>query len=389
MRRENKALLWIAVIFMVLAIGVAAGFGTYYFLGEHLLAEVYTEEERVYEQIPSTQTAVKEVTGEVVDLSGVVEEVMPSIVAITSTTTTTYRNFFGSYERDVQGSGSGIIFEIQDDELLIITNNHVVDRAKEIQVTFLDGSIASGSLKGTNSSSDLAVVRVDISELEPETRGLVAAAKLGDSSQSRVGQMVMAIGNALGYGQSVTVGYISARDRGTEIEEIDLALLQTDAAINPGNSGGALINLEGEVIGINSVKYSATAVEGMGYAIPMEYALPIIRELQALELVPESERGFIGIYYREVTEEMHQLYQVPYGLYISELTANSPAQKAGIHPGDVITGIDGLELATAEDLQNRMQYHRAGDQVTLRVQRYLDGVYEEIQIEVTLGGQIQ
>ena len=391
MRKENKVLMWIAIILVVVGIGVAAGFAGYYYFGEQLMMEVEAEleEERVYEQIPSTKTAIREEYGEIVDLSGVVEEVMPSIVSITSTTTTTYHSFFGSYERDVRGSGSGIIFEVNEKELLIMTNNHVVEGAKEIQVTFIDDTMVAGSLKGTNPGSDLAVVCVDISELDRETKSQVKPAKLGDSTKSRVGEMVMAIGNALGYGQSVTVGYISARDRGTEMKEIDLALLQTDAAINPGNSGGALINLEGEVIGINSVKYAATAVEGMGYAIPMERALPIIRELQNLELIPEDQRGFLGIYYREVTEEMNRLYQIPLGLYVSDLSVGGPAEKAGLYPGDIITGIDDVTLTTTEELQEQMEYRKVGDLVTLTIQRYQEGIYEEVKIEVKLGEKIQ
>ena len=340
---------------------------------------------RTYRQLESTGSVAWSKDGETTDLSGIVDEVMPSIVAITNVTTTTYYNFFGSYDRDTEGRGSGIIFEETEDELLIMTNNHVVQNSKSLQVTFEDGTMVDGSIKGTNSSADLAVVAVPLSELSKESLAAVRTAKLGSTEDCRVGQMVLAIGNALGYGQSLTVGYISAKERPVVVDGREMMLLQTDAAINPGNSGGALINMQGEVIGINSVKFADESVERMGYAIPMERALPILNGLKSREPVNEAERGYLGIRYEKVSEELHQIYQFPLGIYVSEVLSGSAAEQAGVYLRDIITAVDGQEVMDVDTMKECMQGYRIGDTITLTIQRYFRGSYHEIELPVTLG----
>lgn len=385
MSTENKIILVLVMIFICLVIACMSATAAYLTLQEN--GTKGGMRERVELETTATMTKVED--GGIYDLSPVVDEVMPSIVALTCTTTTTYNYFFGSFDRDTEGSGSGIIFEQNEKELLIMTNNHVVSGAKSIQVTFADGSMTAGEVKGTDGAADLAVVSVKLSDLEDGTREHIRPAKLGESGKQKVGQMVLAIGNALGYGQSLTVGYISAKERTVNVEDREMTLLQTDAAINPGNSGGALINMDGEVIGINSVKYSATAVERIGYAIPMESALPIIEELKGRETVAEEEQGYLGIYYEAVSDEMHQIYQFPYGLGISEVVKGSAAEKAGLYARDIITAVDGHEVPDSDSLQGIMKSHRVGDKVVLTIQRYKRGGYVEMEIPVALGARPQ
>jgi serine protease Do len=335
--------------------------------------------------VPATSSSGDTVT----DVSDVVDEVMPSIVAINATVTTTASDFFGrTYSQEAQSSGSGIIIGQNDSNLLIVTNNHVIDGATAVEITFADDSTAVAEIKGSDSNADLAVLSVDMSDLSEDTIKAIKVATLGDSTTVEAGDMAIAIGNALGYGQSVTVGYISAVNREVEIDGNTMTLLQTDAAINPGNSGGALLNTEGQVIGINSVKYASTEVEGMGYAIPISSAIPMINELMNREAVSAGEQGYLGIdasTAQDVTEDIADRYNMPVGIYINNVISDSPAEKAGLEAGDIITGIDNISIKTVEDLKNVLSYKKAGDEIALKIQVKENGVYVEKTLNVTLG----
>ncbi|WP_455715064.1 S1C family serine protease [Anaerosporobacter sp.] len=319
------------------------------------------------------------------DVSDVVSETMPSIVAITSTVTESYNDWFGqNYEQEVEGSGSGIIVGKNDEELLIVTNNHVIDGAKAIAVQFIDEQIYQAEIKGTDSSSDLAVIAVKLSDISGDTMGKIKVATLGNSDDIKVGQMAIAIGNALGYGQSTTVGYISATEREVTVENNTMTLLQTDAAINPGNSGGALLNIAGEVIGINSVKYADSSVEGMGFAIPISRATPIINDLMNREKIKEGEEGFLGISGSTVTSEMINGYGWPEGVYIASVLEGGPAEESGILARDIITKINDTSVTSIEAMQERISSYPAGEKVTITIQRLENGQFVEKTIEVKL-----
>jgi serine protease Do len=327
----------------------------------------------------------------VTDVSGVVANVMPSIVAINSKATMTTQDFFGrEFSQESEGSGSGIIIAQNGSELLIVTNNHVVEGATAIEIVFSDETKASATIKGAEANTDLAVLTVDISSLSKETAAAIKVATLGNSSEMVPGEMVIAIGNALGYGQSVTVGYVSAVNREVTIDNQTMTLLQTDAAINPGNSGGALINTSGQVIGINSVKFASEDVEGMGYAIPISDAVPMINELMNREAVAAEDQGFLGIdssTAQEVNEIYAERFNMPIGIYINDVVAGSPAEAAGLMQGDIITGLDGSKIETIEDLKNALSYKKAGQKVKVKIQVMDGGSYEEKELEVTLGAK--
>lgn len=318
------------------------------------------------------------------DLSKVYDSVIPSIVAITCQSTENVNTFFGTYSQDVTGAGSGVIFDEDDKNLYILTNNHVVDGAKSISIKFSDDKTAEGEVKGTAAYSDLAVVQVKLSDMDESTKKAIKIATLGNSDSLKTGEMVMAIGNALGYGQSLTVGYISATDREVTIDDISLDLIQTDAAINPGNSGGALINIKGEVIGINSAKLSDKDVEGMGYALPMNTAKPLAEQLKTSEPVDEENRGYLGIYYAVVDDATHNAYNIPYGLYVSDVADDGGAKAAGIQKGDVITKVDGYAAKSSNAINSIIANKRQGDKVNVTLERYDNGDYNEMEIEVTL-----
>lgn len=319
----------------------------------------------------------------------VAKNTLPSIVSINSTTTQTTQWFGQAFDREVEGSGSGIIVGKNEKELLIATNNHVVAGANKINVTFVDGSEAQAEIKGTDAVADLAVVTVDISTIKNETLNAISVAKLGNSDKVEVGEMVIAIGNALGYGQSVTVGYISAKDREVQVSDgyktKSMILLQTDAAINPGNSGGALLNVNGEVIGINTIKYASSEVEGMGYAIPISRAIPIITELMSREILKEEEQGYLGITGNDVTEDIASYYNMPIGVFVNEVVDGGAAAKAGLLPGDIITGADKLEITSISQLKDYVNSKRVGTEVKITYMRYANGKYEEGHVTVTLG----
>ena len=312
------------------------------------------------------------------------ENTQPAIVAINSTITTS--NGWGqSYEQS--GSGSGIILKQTDTTLLIVTNNHVVEGASNIDVVFTDGQSVVAKVKGTDSTSDLAVIEVKLTDIKDSTLKSIKVATLGSSSDLKVGEMVVAIGNALGYGQSVTVGYISAKDREVTIDNKKMILLQTDAAINPGNSGGALLNLNGEVIGINSAKFSSEVVEGIGYAIPISNAIPIINELVEREVLKEEEKGYIGISGTTVTDDMHNSLNYPYGVYVSEVAKGGAAEVGGIKPYDILTKLNGNTISTIEGFKERLNSFRAGTEVEITLQRIENGAYVEKTLKITLQDQ--
>lgn len=318
------------------------------------------------------------------DISGIVESVMPSIVAITNTAETEVQSFFGNQTETYESAGSGILIGKDDSNIYVVTNNHVVEGTIDLKVTFSDNETVEAEVKGTDPGSDLAVVKVKLSDLKDSTLNTIKVAVLGDSENCKVGEPVIAIGNALGYGQSVTTGVVSALNRSVTVENYSNTLMQTDAAINPGNSGGALLNSKGEVIGINSAKYSDTSVEGIGYAIPISDAQPIIEAIITREAVEEQQRGYLGIYGTDVTEDFASVYNMPMGIYISGLVEGGAAQKAGLVEGDIITGIEDFDVSTMTELQSQLQYYSAGSEVTIKAQVKKGGEYVEKTFKVTL-----
>ena len=324
------------------------------------------------------------------DVSSVVDEVMPSIVAITNTGTVTYNSFFGKKSQQSQSCGSGIIVSEDDDYLYIATNNHVVADSEELTVQFDDDSVVKAEIRGTDPDDDLAVVRVKKSDLGKDTYSNIKIATIGDSDSVAVGSPAIAIGNALGYGQSVTTGIVSALNRTVTTQDSQTGetvtnnnLIQTDAAINPGNSGGALLNENGEVIGINSVKYSSTDVEGIGYAIPMSVAKPIIESLIQDGKYTNENQAYLGIKGGDVSSEM-VAYGFPQGVYVSTVSAGSGAANAGLQEGDIITAVDSTKISSMTELQSALKSYKAGDKVTLTVARQSGRQYEESKVEVTL-----
>ena len=319
-------------------------------------------------------------------VSTVAANVLPSIVAIDVTVQENTQDVFGrSYSQESSGSGSGIIVAQDDSNLYIATNNHVVQNATKVSVKFNDDSTYTASVKGTDTDSDLAVVEIPMKDLSDDTKNNIKVATLGDSAKVKIGEQSIAIGNALGYGTSVTVGYISAVDREVASEDVNMKLLQTDAAINPGNSGGALVDDEGKVIGINSAKYSDTSVEGMGFAIPISTAIPIINDIIDAQQVSEDEQAYLGIKGTDVSSEISQYYNMPEGIYVGKVTKDSPAGKAGIKTGDIIVKFNGNETTTMDGLQDRLGRCKAGDTVEVVVKRADNGDYKEVTMKVKLG----
>jgi serine protease Do len=319
----------------------------------------------------------------------VAEETMPSIVSITSISTS--RDIWFGVEYPREGSGSGIIVGKDEKELLIATNNHVVDGTDKITVTFIDDSQAEAVIKGTDSMADLAVITVNLEDIEQSTIDAIKIAKLGNSDNIKVGEMAIAIGNAMGYGQSLTVGYVSAKDRKIDISDngryTTMVLLQTDAAINPGNSGGALLNINGEVIGINTVKFADYKVEGMGYAIPISRAIPIINDLMSREVLKPEEQGFLGVGPQDVTEEISEMFGIPIGVYISTVVEGSAADKAGLKVGDVIQYINDTEITSGIQLRELISSIRAGTDIEVVYMRHVNGEYKRQTVTVTLGSR--
>ena len=326
------------------------------------------------------------------DVADVTDSVMPSVVSIVNLSVQEVQNFFfgGTTQYESQSSGSGIIIGQNDAELLLVTNNHVIQGSKTLTVTFKDGKSIEAQIKGTDSELDLAILSVPLNSIESSTMEAIKVATLGDSDALRVGEPAIAIGNALGYGQSVTAGIVSALD--CTIESYEGKLIQTDAAINPGNSGGALLNANGEVIGINTAKVSDEQVEGMGYAIPISDVVDILNELMNKETrtkVPESERGALGIKGITVASDMSQYYNMPKGVYVSEIIEGGAADKAKLPVNSVIIKIDGNSVDSMEELQEELQYYRVGDTVELTIKVQDRSGYVKEKISVTLGNAAQ
>ena len=406
-KKKKKAGKVIAVILAATVIIGGSAVGGFY-IGNNLLTQNHTEEVMVLPEpepikevnlleqqtsqsgIESTQT----VTAVVTDVTTVVEEVMPSVVSITNTSVIT-QNFWGQqFQSENQSSGSGIIVGENDTELLIVTNNHVISDSTELKIQFIDGSVADAKVKGTDANMDLAVIAVSLDSLSSETISNISIAVLGDSESLKVGEPAIAIGNALGYGQSVTTGVISALNRQIEMSEDGSTtgtLIQTDAAINPGNSGGALLNVRGEVVGINSNKIGGSTIEGMGYAIPISNAKPIIEELMNRETkdkVDVAKKGYLGISGLNVTSDVATMYGMPEGVYVAQVYRGG-AYEAGIVKGDIITAFDGSSVRTMEDLQSYLEYYEVGETVVVTIQRLNGGGYIEQKVIVTLTAQTQ
>lgn len=356
--------------------------------GENLLGGQAEDTDQTIGQ--TGQPSGVEATATMTDVSEVVDSVTPAIVAI-NCSSEYVTNFWGQqYIQPSQGSGSGIIIGQNKEEVLIVTNNHVVAtgqnaRNESIEVVFGDQSSADATIKGTEEGSDLAVISVKMADLSKETLDYIKIATLGDSDALKVGQMAIAIGNALGYGQSTTVGWISALDREIASEDYTMTLIQTDAAINPGNSGGALLNTKGEVIGINSAKYSDQSVEGMGFAIPISKAVPIINDLMNREEIPEEEQSYLGIIGQDVPEVYTERYGMPLGVYVYQVSEGSPAERAGLHMGDIITEFNGRKVSSMTELQRILATYRGGEEITLTIQVFEEGEYTEKTLHVTLG----
>ena len=351
------------------------------------------DKEAIDDSVIDTIKSVGEVTTVVTDVTDVVDKVMPSVVSITNKYTAT-TNFWGQmYSEEAEASGSGIIIGENDNELLIATNNHVIADAETLEVQFIDGSQSKAHVKGSDADMDVAVIAVSKDDLEDSTKDAISIAELGDSDELKVGEPAIAIGNALGYGQSVTTGVISALDRELEVSEGEFShgFIQTDAAINPGNSGGALLNVKGQVIGINSNKIGGRAVEGMGYAIPISKALPIIDDLKTKKTkaaVSEGDRGYLGISGRGVSAEMAQIYDFPEGVYVYEVYENTGAEKAGLRKGDIITKFEGTTINSMEKLQENLAYYEAGETVEITIERLDDsGAYQSQKLTLELVGK--
>lgn len=340
---------------------------------------------------PILQTSGKQEVVTVTDVSDIVDNVMPALVSIVNEYTETQSfGYFGSYEQTYKASGSGIIVGQSDEELLLVTNYHVVEDADRLLITFVDETSAEAVIKGSNQTMDLAVIAVPLSSLDEKTKNDIAIATLGDSASLKVGEPAIAIGNALGYGQSVTTGVISALNRELTVDSTSGAtgtFIQTDAAINQGNSGGALLNMKGEVIGINSRKIGGTVVEGMGYAIPISAAKPIIEDLLVKAdraVVAEEERGYLGVTVTNMTDNLKS-DTIPAGAYIDKVSKESAADKAGLMAGDIIVQFGDDEIQSMSDLQKALCYYRNGQTISVTVQRRdRYGDYSKVTAEVTL-----
>lgn len=390
----STGLKWLRLVCMAVVFGIIAG-GV--MVGMNYLGGSMASEE---ESIPQTSTV--KVTAQAEDSDAVVavaREAMPSVVTISTMSVEEMRSFFGgTQEIQVQGAGTGVIVNKNESELLIATNNHVVEGASQLSVGFVDQSSVEAQVKGTDVDNDLAVVAVQLSDIPAETLSQLKIATIGDSDELELGQPVVAIGNALGYGQSVTTGVVSALNRDLSLTDesgtaiTSTGLIQTDAAINPGNSGGALLNMAGELIGINEAKTSSSgsggSVDNIGFAIPIDKAEDSLKELMNLptrEKVDPSEASYLGIEGETITQDITQLYGIPTGVGVVAVEQGSPAEKAGIQQGDVITQFDGRAVANQQQLSDTLQYYKAGKTVDVTLQRADNGQYAGQTVSVTLG----
>jgi serine protease Do len=388
---NNKYLKFIG---LAICFGLIASISFFGVQKVYFLINPEAEQNSVFLNSKKNYTIVRTASGTVkTESSSVIKDVIssakPAIVAIDSVSTETSTWFGQNFNQEVKGSGSGIIIGKNEDELLIATNNHVVAGTTDIKATFIDGTKLNAVIKGTDVVADLAVITVDISDVKEDMLKKIKVASLGDSDKVNEGEMVIAIGNALGYGQSTTVGYISAKDRKVEVSDgysnKKMLLLQTDAAINPGNSGGALLNIKGEVIGINTVKYASNEVEGMGYAIPISRANPIISELMSRKVVPEEEQGYLGILGADVTEDVAASINMPVGVFVNEVEKDSGAEKAGLIKGDIITAANDVEITSIAQLRDYVTCYAAGTKVKITYMRSKDGTYKAKEVTITLG----
>ena len=393
---HNKRTFWkkgVAVVASAAVFGGVAG-GAFYGIAGNQIKKLDALTNTTTEVASTTSAATTQSlsltstasVGNGMDVSTIAENVMPSVVAINISAIVEQQGMFGyTQQYEAEGSGSGIIIGENDSELLMVTNNHVVSDATTVNVTFTDGESYEAQVKSTDSDTDLAIVVVKLSDIKESTMNQIKIATIGDSDSLKVGEQVVAIGNALGYGQSVTTGIVSAKDRTNSTNTTPL--IQTDAAINPGNSGGALLNMKGEVIGINSSKYSDTTVEGMGYAIPITAVQDRLDDLmnrQTREKVDESEKGYLGISCATVSSDVSEAYGIPEGVLVTDVASKSAAEKAGIKANYVITKIDGQSISSAEELTEKLNYYAVGETVPITYEYLKDDAYVEKTVDVTL-----
>ena len=393
---HNKRTFWkkgVAVVASAAVFGGVAG-GAFYGIAGNQIKKLDALTNTTTEVASTTSAATTQSlsltstasVGNGMDVSTIAENVMPSVVAINISAIVEQQGMFGyTQQYEAEGSGSGIIIGENDSELLMVTNNHVVSDATTVNVTFADGESYEAQVKSTDSDTDLAIVVVKLSDIKESTMNQIKIATIGDSDSLKVGEQVVAIGNALGYGQSVTTGIVSAKDRTNSTNTTPL--IQTDAAINPGNSGGALLNMKGEVIGINSSKYSDTTVEGMGYAIPITAVQDRLDDLmnrQTREKVDESEKGYLGISCATVSSDVSEAYGFPEGVLVTDVASKSAAEKAGIKANYVITKIDGQSISSAEELTEKLNYYAVGETVPITYEYLKDDAYVEKTVDVTL-----
>lgn len=393
---HNKRTFWkkgVAVVASAAVFGGVAG-GAFYGIAGNQIKKLDALTNTTTEVASTTSAATTQSlsltstasVGNGMDVSTIAENVMPSVVAINISAIVEQQGMFGyTQQYEAEGSGSGIIISENDSELLMVTNNHVVSDATTVNVTFADGESYEAQVKSTDSDTDLAIVVVKLSDIKESTMNQIKIATIGDSDSLKVGEQVVAIGNALGYGQSVTTGIVSAKDRTNSTNTTPL--IQTDAAINPGNSGGALLNMKGEVIGINSSKYSDTTVEGMGYAIPITAVQDRLDDLmnrQTREKVDESEKGYLGISCATVSSDVSEAYGIPEGVLVTDVASKSAAEKAGIKANYVITKIDGQSISSAEELTEKLNYYAVGETVPITYEYLKDDAYVEKTVDVTL-----
>ncbi len=404
----------VLAVVLAAAVGVAGGFGVSRAVGtasngaggEEQTAKASEEESRTTGQTSEDAAAEQsdketkagdslqttKTSAVVTDVTEVVENVMPSVVSVYNNYTETSQDFFGqTYASEATATGTGFIIaeDTDNNELLIATNNHVVENADSLEILFIDESTAEANIKGTDASNDLAVIAVNLDDISEDTRDQIKVATLGDSDELKIGEPVVAIGNALGYGQSVTTGVVSALNREISLSSISGTFIQTDAAINPGNSGGPLVDLNGNVIGINSSKIGGNTVDGMGFAIPISNAVPVIQDLmnqKTKTTVDEADRGYLGISGVSVTSQVASAYGMPQGVYVAQIIDGGAAADSDLQKGDVITAIEGSTVADMEALQKQLTYYAAGESVKLTVQRQNgSGEYSEENVTVTLG----
>ena len=376
-QKKRMSRFWVPAAAAVLAAGLLVGPGTVFAESEEIMAPADVE--------AAGPVAV------------VAYEAMPSLVTISTMSVQEMQSFFGTQRFEAQGAGTGVIVGENDTELLIATNNHVIEDAQEVSVGFIDEEVAEAKIKGTDRETDLAIVAVKLEDIPEETMSEIKTATIGDSDALVLGEQVVAIGNALGVGQSVTSGYVSALDRELDLSDshnsfVSSGLIQTDAAINSGNSGGALLNMKGELVGINEAKSAYTSsgvtVDNVGYAIPMSKAMPILEELMnqtTRDKLSEEEQGYLGVSLVNISDEFAQLYGIPQGVGFAEVAEGSPAAEAGAVRGDILTEFNGKSVATVEDVMDEISYYRSGEEGELTVLRADNGEYKEKTLTVTLG----